>query len=107
MRVIHVAPSAFGPQGLYGGGGRYPLELARALAAEVECELVTFGPRPGRWLASGGLWVRVLPAALSTADIIHAHHYQSVPTRMPAVTARVRGAGTAVTDPAGSASRRR
>ncbi len=50
-----MAPSAFGPDGLYGGGERYPLELARALAAEVDCELVTFGPRPGRWREDGGL----------------------------------------------------
>jgi glycosyltransferase involved in cell wall biosynthesis len=40
----------------------------------------------------------LLPAALSNAEIIHAHHFQSVPTRMSAVTARVLGAGTAVTD---------
>jgi glycosyltransferase involved in cell wall biosynthesis len=116
MRVIHVAPSAFGPQGLYGGGERYPLELARALAAEVDCELITFGPRPGRWRARGGLWVRVLrplawlhghpaqpvapllPAALVGADVVHAHHFRSVPTRMAGVTARVLGAATAVTD---------
>ena len=32
MRVIHVAPTAFGRDGLYGGGERYPYELARALA---------------------------------------------------------------------------
>jgi glycosyltransferase involved in cell wall biosynthesis len=116
MRVIHVAPSAFGPDGLYGGGERYPLELARALAADVECELVTFGPRPGRWREPGGLRVRVLrpllllhghpaqpvapllPPALAGAEIVHAHHFRSVPTRMAAVTARVRGAATAVTD---------
>jgi glycosyltransferase involved in cell wall biosynthesis len=116
MRVIHVAPSAFGPDGLYGGGERYPLELARALAAEVDCELVTFGPRPGRWRAGGGLRVRVLrpltwlrghpaqpvapllPAALTRAEVVHAHHYRSVPTRMSAVTARVLGAGAVVTD---------
>ncbi len=111
-----MAPSVFGPEGLYGGGERYPLELARALAADVDCELVTFGPRPGRWRASGGLRVRVLrplawlhghsaqpvapllPAALTSAEIVHTHHFQSVPTRMAAVTARVLGAGTAVTD---------
>src|ERR671923_131849 len=58
MRVIHVAPSVFGPDGLYGGGERYPLELARALAAEVDCELVTFGRRPGGWREPGGLRVR-------------------------------------------------
>jgi glycosyltransferase involved in cell wall biosynthesis len=116
MRVIHVAPSVFGPQGLYGGGERYPLELARALADEVDCELVTFGRRPGRWRAEGGLQVRVLrpltwlhghpaqpvapllPAALTGAEVVHTHHFRSVPTRMAAVTARILGAGTAVTD---------
>ena len=40
----------------------------------------------------------LLPTALADAEIIHAHDYQSVPTRMPAVTARVLGAGTAVAD---------
>jgi glycosyltransferase involved in cell wall biosynthesis len=116
MRVIHVAPSVFGPDGLYGGGERYPLELARALADQVDCELVTFGPRPATWRAEGGLRVRVLrpltwlhghpaqpvapllPAALTRAQVVHAHHFRSVPTRMSALTARVLGAGTAVTD---------
>ncbi|MFL5795190.1 MAG: glycosyltransferase family 4 protein [Actinomycetes bacterium] len=116
MRVIHVAPTVFGPEGLYGGGERYPLELARALAAEVDCELVTFGPRPGRWREPAGLRVRVLrplgrlrghpaqpvtpllPPALAGAQIVHAHQFRSVPSRLAAVTARARGAATAVTD---------
>jgi glycosyltransferase involved in cell wall biosynthesis len=116
MRVIQVAPTVFGPEGLYGGGERYPLELARALAAEVDCELVTFGPRPGRWPDPAGLRVRVLrplhrlrghpaqplslrlPGALAGAQIVHAHHLGSLPARMAAVTARARGAATAVTD---------
>ena len=111
-----MAPSVFGPDGLYGGGERYPLELARAIAAEVDCRLVTFGPRPGRWREPGVLEVRVLrplgwlrrhpaqpvapllPAVLAGADIVHGHHFRSVPTRMAAVTARLRGAATAVTD---------
>ena len=111
-----MAPSVFGPDGLYGGGERYPLELAEALAGEVDCELVTFGRRPGRWRTDGCLRVRVLrpvtwlhghpaqpvalllPAALTHAEVVHAHHFRSVPTRMSAVTARVLGAGTAVTD---------
>jgi glycosyltransferase involved in cell wall biosynthesis len=116
MRVIHVAPSAFGPDGLYGGGERYPLELARALAAGVDCELVTFGRRPGRWQLPGGLRVRVLrplawlhghpaqpvapllPVALSGAGVVHAHQFRSVPTRVAALTARAQGARTVVTD---------
>ena len=47
MRVIHVAPTAFGMDGLFGGGERYPLELSRALAQHVSCELVTFGSEAG------------------------------------------------------------
>ncbi|MFN2505562.1 MAG: glycosyltransferase family 4 protein, partial [Acidimicrobiales bacterium] len=43
MRVVHVAPTAFGAGGIFGGGERYPLELARAVARYVDCELVTFG----------------------------------------------------------------
>ena len=43
-----MAPCVFGPDRLYGGGERYPLELAEALAGEVDWELVTFGRRPGR-----------------------------------------------------------
>jgi glycosyltransferase involved in cell wall biosynthesis len=103
MRVVHVAPTAFGADGLYGG-------------AEVDCELLTFGPRPGRWRTPGGLRVRVLasvahlhghpaqpvapllPAAVADAEIVHAHHFRSLPGRMAAVTARVLGARTAVTD---------
>ena len=110
-----MAPCAFGSQGLYGGGERYPLELARAIAAEEECELVTFGPRPARW-TDGGLRVRVLrplgrlgghpaqpvapqlPATLAGADVVHTHHFRSLPTRMAALTARTLGAATAVTD---------
>jgi glycosyltransferase involved in cell wall biosynthesis len=110
-----VAPSGFGDQGLYGGGERYPLELARAVAAGVDCELVTFGPRPGRF-TDGGLRVRVLrplgrlrghpaqpvapqlPPALAGADVVHAHHFRSLPSRMAALTARTLGAATAVTD---------
>jgi len=116
VRVIQVAPTAFGSQGLYGGGERYPLELARAMADAADVRLVTFGPRPGRWRETGGLEVRVLrrlallrghpaqpvapllPAALAGAEVVHAHHFRSLPTRAAAVTARLCGAATAVTD---------
>jgi glycosyltransferase involved in cell wall biosynthesis len=116
LRVIHVAPTVFGSGGLYGGGERYPLELARALAAEADVRLVTFGDRPGCWREPGGLRVRVLrplarvrghpaqplapllPAVLRGADVVHAHHFRSLPSRVAAVTARLRGAATALTD---------
>src|ERR687885_597798 len=103
MRVVHVAPTLFGPAGLFGGGERYPLELGRALARHVECELVSFGPTAGCWDDASGLRVRVLRSrvlvgghaahplafgllhALAGADIVHTHHLRSTPSRLAAV----------------------
>jgi glycosyltransferase involved in cell wall biosynthesis len=116
MRVVHVAPTLFGPDGIFGGGERYPLELGRALARAVDCELVSFGRAARGWTDSSGLRLRILrsvthvgghPAhplalglghALAGADIVHAHHLRSAPSRLSAVNARVRGIRTAVTD---------
>jgi glycosyltransferase involved in cell wall biosynthesis len=116
MRVVHVAPTLFGREGLFGGGERYPLELGRALARHVDCELVTFGQQAHSWSNASGLRIRRLrsitflgghPAhplarglgrALSGADIVHAHQLRSTPTRMAALHARIRRIPTAVTD---------
>lgn len=116
MRVVHVAPTQFGREGLFGGGERYPLELARALAVDVDCELVTFGRYPRVVLEPGGLRVRVLrtlthlrhhpahplapglPGALRGADMVHAHHLRSAPSRLAAAVTRVCGQPLAVTD---------
>jgi glycosyltransferase involved in cell wall biosynthesis len=118
MRVVHVAPTAFGAGGLFGGGERYPLEVARALAREpgVDCELVTFGRTPGTHAEASGLRVRVLrplahwprhPAhpvspglvpAVRSADVVHTHHFRSTPSRLAALVARAaRRPGAVVT----------
>lgn len=101
---------------MLGGGERYPLELARALAGHVDCELLTFGPRPELRYEPGGLRVRTLrprgfwrhhpahplapdlPAALAGADIVHTHHMCSAPSRLAALTAVVLRQRSAVTD---------
>lgn len=116
MRVVHVAPTLFGPAGIFGGGERYPLELGRALARHVDCELVSFGPAARSWTDSGGLRIRVLRAiahvgghpahplalglghALAEADIVHVHHLRSAPSRLAGLNARARDIRTAVTD---------
>lgn len=128
MRVIHVAPTSFGADGLFGGGERYPLELARALSKRVRCDLVTFGSvEDERW--EGRLRIRVLrpvghlsghparpiapslPGAIGRADVVHVHHLRSPASVLAAATARARGIATAVTDhglqgfPAGLVSR--
>jgi glycosyltransferase involved in cell wall biosynthesis len=118
MRILHVAPTAFGGEGLFGGGERYPLELARATARlpGVCCELVTFGDRHDDWCDSSGLRVRVLPAwwrhrghpahpvaprlltSLGGADVVHVHHLRSTPSRVAGLVGRLRRQATVVTD---------
>ena len=116
MRVIHVAPTPFGEAGLFGGGERYPLELARALAAHVDCELVSFGRKARIEHEPGGLRHRILPAlgwlgghpahplapglwpVLAHADVVHTHHMRSLPSRMAAVLCRARRQKIVVTD---------
>jgi glycosyltransferase involved in cell wall biosynthesis len=118
MQVLHVAPTAFGVEGLFGGGERYPLELARALndIDGIDCRLVTFGSRARAERDARGLPVRVLKpllhlhrhpahpiapsllAALGGADVVHAHHLRSAPARMAAVSATARRQAFVVTD---------
>jgi glycosyltransferase involved in cell wall biosynthesis len=118
MRILHVAPTRFGADGLYGGGERYPLELARATARipGARCELVTFGRQAAEHRDSNGLVVRVLPAlwhrrghpahpvaprlitGLGGADVVHTHHLHSTPSRIAGLIGRIRGRATVVTD---------
>jgi glycosyltransferase involved in cell wall biosynthesis len=116
VRVIHVVPTPFGAGGLLGGGERYPLELARALARYVECTLVTFDSTGGRRQEAGGLQVLSLrrlgllrghPAhplapqltwSLRGADVVHTHHLRSAPSRLAAVTAAISGQHRVTTD---------
>jgi glycosyltransferase involved in cell wall biosynthesis len=116
VRIVHVAPTPFGAGGLLGGGERYPLELARALAGAADVELVTFGPRAGVVRDRSGLRVRTLrpvghggghpvhplapqlPWALDGADVVHTHHTRSAPSRLAAVAARLRGQRLVTTD---------
>jgi glycosyltransferase involved in cell wall biosynthesis len=116
MRVVHVAPTLFGRPGIFGGGERYPLELARTLARRVDCELVSFAGERRAWTDSSGLRIRVLrsvallgghpahPVALGLghavreADVVHAHQLRSAPSRLAALHARLRRIPTTVTD---------
>jgi glycosyltransferase involved in cell wall biosynthesis len=116
VRVVHVAPTPFGPGGLLGGGERYPLELSRALTRHVDCTLLTFGPSPQTWREPSGLRVRVLrafghlrrhpahpvapqlPASLRDADLVHTHHLRSAPSRMAVLAAALAGQRRVTTD---------
>jgi glycosyltransferase involved in cell wall biosynthesis len=116
VRVIHVVPTPFGQAGLFGGGERYPLELARALAGHVDCELITFGRSAGTEQDASGLRIRTLravgwmgghpahpfapalPKALRCAQVIHTHHLCSLPSRIAALIGRSQKRTMAVTD---------
>jgi glycosyltransferase involved in cell wall biosynthesis len=116
VRIVHVAPTPFGPGGLFGGGERYPIELARALSHYVDVELVTFGPEAGSRVDPTGLRISTLrplayarghPAhpiapqlvlALGAADVVHTHHTRSAPSRLAALAARARGQRLVTTD---------
>jgi glycosyltransferase involved in cell wall biosynthesis len=116
VRVVHVVPTPFGVNGLFGGGERYPLELARALARHIDCELLTFGPHAATWREPSGLRVRVLrrfgllrghPAhpvapqlawSLGDADVVHTHQLRSAPSRVAGVAAAVAGRHRVTTD---------
>jgi glycosyltransferase involved in cell wall biosynthesis len=116
VRIAQVAPTPFGAGGLLGGGERYPVELARALARSVDVDLVTFGPRPGVARDPSGMRVRTLRPlaharrhpvhplapqllwALDGADVVHTHHTRSAPSRIAAVAARLHGQRLVTTD---------
>ena len=117
---MHVAPTPFGAGGLFGGGERYPLELARALARSVDTELITFGPSAGVVADPQGGRLRIrrlravthlgghpahpvaagLPArvVLGGADVVHTHHLWSAPSQVAIVAGRATGKRIAVTD---------
>jgi len=90
-RVLHISPVAFGGGNVFfGGGERYVVELARAMAREVPTRLLTFGAQPQR-CADGSLMTRTmrnwinfrsfrlnpmnpfLLSEISKADIVHVH----------------------------------
>ena len=111
-----MAPTPFGAGGLLGGGERYPLELARALARSAAVELVTFGRHPGSVTDPSGLRISTLrpvaygsghpahplaprlPLLLRGADIVHTHHTRSAPSRLAAVAGRLGGRRLVTTD---------
>ncbi|MDQ3986376.1 MAG: glycosyltransferase family 4 protein [Actinomycetota bacterium] len=116
MRVTHLSPTLFGEHGLFGGGERYPHELARALSRYIHCTLVGFGSKPSRGVDETGLEMIVLrkfahikghpahpiatgiAAAIKRSDIVHTHHMKSLPSRVAAVVAHARNQRLAVTD---------
>ena len=107
-RVVHLSPALFGAGGLVGGGERYALELARAMAGRIPTTLLSFG-RTARTEMLGPLKIEVLanwapfgrfqvdpinPAVLARlrqADVVHAHQSFTTMTSLALLYARATG----------------
>jgi len=102
-----VVPALFGPLGLIGGGERYPLELARAMASRTETRLICFGSRPcverdgaleirtvRNWLPLRRFVVDPfnpgLLAHIADADVIHYHQTHTLSAGYALLYARAR-----------------
>jgi glycosyltransferase involved in cell wall biosynthesis len=107
-RVVHVVPALFGAENVFGGGERFPLELARAMANRLPTELVAFGARRAT-RQIGALNIEVLPnwlhvrrfkfdpinpfllRLLARADIIHYHQTHTMMASLALMYARAKG----------------
>jgi glycosyltransferase involved in cell wall biosynthesis len=113
--VVHISPLLFGEEGVYGGGERYVLELARAMAPMLPTRLVTFGASPRRF-HDGALEVVVLRrrgrlggnelnpiserlfGELRSARVVHVHQYETLLSNICLVAARALRTPAFVTD---------
>ncbi len=119
MKVLHVSPLFFGADGVVGGGERYALELALAMAQHTPTRLFSFARRPRRERRGaldivvarprhylGGKNVNPLSAAflphLFWADVIHCHQVHTVLTDLCVLVGRALGKPVFLTDHAGA-----
>jgi glycosyltransferase involved in cell wall biosynthesis len=120
-RVAIVYPIPFGEDGLYGGGERYALELARAMAEKTPTRLVTFGAHP-RKENKGNLEIRIFRPrryihgqrinplsfgflrALKDVDVIHCVCWNTLVTDLSIIYGRLAGKKVFVTDVGGGGS---
>jgi glycosyltransferase involved in cell wall biosynthesis len=116
-----VYPIPFGEDGIFGGGERYALELARALSREVPTRLVTFGARARRERL-GDLEIRVRAPLryvngaranplsfgflrdLTDVDVVHCASWNTLVSDLSVLWGRLTGKRVYVTDVGGGAS---
>jgi glycosyltransferase involved in cell wall biosynthesis len=117
MRVLHVVPAVFGPDGNIGGAERYAAELVKALRSRVDARLVSFGDRTAT-LEVDGLPVDVLAARpirghpfnrmsprilgpFRWADVVHCHQQHILSTSLLGILGRLACKPVVVTEHGG------
>jgi glycosyltransferase involved in cell wall biosynthesis len=109
LKIVHLSPTHFSPDGCIGGGERFVEELARAMSGApgvTAVKLVSFGragrrerplPRYQRVILRSWTRDRMTPfspwlfAELRGADVIHCHQYYVLPTFLAAIQGRFAG----------------
>jgi glycosyltransferase involved in cell wall biosynthesis len=110
MRVLHLVPALYGPDGrVVGGAERYALELARHMADVVPTRLLSFGAEDlsqkvgalavkviGRpWHVRGQPFNPLAPAlfreVLKPWDVVHCHQQHVLASSLTALLCRLRG----------------
>jgi glycosyltransferase involved in cell wall biosynthesis len=115
MKIVHIVPAPFGPDGIVGGAERYAFELARQMAERASTTLVTFG-REYREETIGALRLRIIgdpwfvrgqrtnPFSLTVlqelknADVVHCHQHHVLISSAAAAWCRLRGKRVFVSD---------
>ncbi|WP_439625401.1 glycosyltransferase family 4 protein [Gemmata sp.] len=114
-RVVHLSPATFGSGGLFGGGERYALELARSMADVVPTRLVSFADRPRRerignldvivlgppWYVRGQRLNPVHPSVIrhiAWANVVHCHQRFVLGGTLAAAACRLTGRRVFVSD---------
>ena len=115
VRVVHLVPALFGPDGIVGGAERYACELARHMADVVPTTLVSFGVEsrdeqwgPLRVRVIGDPWLvrkqrsnpfsRAVFGELRAADVIHCHQQHVLMSSAAAAWGRLNGRRVFVSD---------
>jgi glycosyltransferase involved in cell wall biosynthesis len=106
LKVIHLVPATFGPNGVIGGAERYAFELARHMADETKTTLIAFGEQASEEQV-GRLTVKTIPIAWNVrgqksnpwsfrllreilrADVVHCHQQHLLASSMSALVCRL------------------
>lgn len=103
-KIIHISSTYFSNESLLGGGERFVIELAKAMAKYADVELISFGKYNKILPLSGNLNLYIFKRwnnnilnpfnplflqKLKGADIIHCHQYMTYPTKLAIIFAKL------------------